>query len=64
MKNKEPNFTWNNTIEKLTKLSKKCGDCGNTIREDGEIFCFEIQGRVNSNDGACSSFSDKEPQYR
>lgn len=44
--------------------SKFCGGCGNTIRDDEEIFCIEIQSRVDEDDEACESFSDKEPQFR
>jgi len=41
----------------------ECGQCGNTIRNDGEIFCVEIQSRVDDDDEACGSFSSCEPQY-
>jgi len=44
--------------------SKYCGDCGNTIRDDGEIFCVVIQSRVDEDDEACDEFSGGEPQYR
>lgn len=37
---------------------------GNTIRDDEEIFCIEIQSRVDDQDEACEEFSNKEPQYR
>jgi uncharacterized Zn finger protein (UPF0148 family) len=44
--------------------SKYCGDCGNTIRDDGEIFCVVIQSRVDEDDETCDEFSGGEPQYR
>lgn len=51
-------------INKIENLNKCCGDCGNTIIDDSEIFCTEIQSRVDSCDEICSSFSNGESQYR
>lgn len=44
--------------------SKYCGACGNTFRDEGEIFCIVIQSRVDDDDEACDEFSEGEPQYR
>ena len=48
----------------VVMCSKYCGDCGNTIRDDGEIFCVVIQSRVDEDDEACDEFSGGEPQYK